>query len=204
MTELPRVRHQEPRVDHVVAHRGVGERTRGARSDLVGDVGGAQHDAPHALAPGRRLGAGRSPHDFFRWVKERASMLAGLADSTLSRDEGWSFLVLGRNLERIDMTARLLSARYGESWGPSGWTTTLALLLGVRGLPAHLPPRGRRVLGVGVPAARPAVPALGAARPDRGGAVARRARAPGRPHRRRRRGPAHPRPGARRAVASSG
>jgi uncharacterized alpha-E superfamily protein len=23
------------------------------------------------------------------------------------------------------MTARLLSARYGEAWGPSGWTTTL-------------------------------------------------------------------------------
>jgi hypothetical protein len=32
-----------------------------------------------------------------------------LRSSTLSRDEGWSFLVLGRNLERIDMTARLLS-----------------------------------------------------------------------------------------------
>ena len=52
-------------------------------------------------------------------------MLAGLADSTLTRDEGWSFLVLGRNLERVDMTARLLSARYAETWGPTVWATTL-------------------------------------------------------------------------------
>ena len=42
----------------------------------------------------------------------------------MSRDESWRFLVLGRNLERVDMTARLLSARYGESWGLMGWVTT--------------------------------------------------------------------------------
>jgi len=52
-------------------------------------------------------------------------MLAGLSEATMSRDEGWRFLVLGRNLERADMTARLLSARYGESWGQIGWVTTL-------------------------------------------------------------------------------
>ena len=28
----------------------------------------------------------------------------------MSRDDGWRFLVLGRSLERVDMTARLLSA----------------------------------------------------------------------------------------------
>ncbi|GAA3299942.1 hypothetical protein GCM10020218_090760 [Dactylosporangium vinaceum] len=31
-------------------------------------------------------------------------MLAGLAESTMSRDDGWRFLVLGRSLERVDMT----------------------------------------------------------------------------------------------------
>jgi uncharacterized alpha-E superfamily protein len=66
-----------------------------------------------------------SPHAFFRWVKERSAVLAGLADSTMSRDDGWRFLLLGRSLERVDMTARLLSARYGESWGQAGWVTTL-------------------------------------------------------------------------------
>jgi uncharacterized alpha-E superfamily protein len=80
----------------------------------------------HGALPQRVVAArGQTQHDFFRWVKERAAILAGLADSTMSRDDGWRFLVLGRSLERVDMTARLLSARYGESWGQAGWVTTL-------------------------------------------------------------------------------
>lgn len=66
-----------------------------------------------------------APHAFFGWVKSRAAMLAGLSESTLSHDDGWRFLVLGRSLERVDMTARMLSARYGDAWGKSGWITTL-------------------------------------------------------------------------------
>lgn len=66
-----------------------------------------------------------APHEFFGWVKGRAAMLGGLAEATLSHDDGWRFLVLGRSLERVDMTARLLSARYGDAWGLSGWITTL-------------------------------------------------------------------------------
>ena len=46
---------------------------------------------------------------FLGFVRERAAVLAGLAESTMSRDDGWRFLVLGRSLERVDMTARLLS-----------------------------------------------------------------------------------------------
>ena len=57
-------------------------------------------------------------------------MFAGLAESTMSRDDGWRFLLLGRSLERVDMTARLLSARYGESWGEAGWVTTLRCCCG--------------------------------------------------------------------------
>lgn len=68
---------------------------------------------------------GEAPHSFFRWMKERAAILAGLGDATMSHDDGWGFLVLGRSLERVDMTARLLSARYGDAWGQSGWITTL-------------------------------------------------------------------------------
>jgi uncharacterized alpha-E superfamily protein len=32
---------------------------------------------------------------------------------------------VGRSLERADMTTRLLSARYGDAFGRTGWTTTL-------------------------------------------------------------------------------
>lgn len=52
-------------------------------------------------------------------------MFAGLADSTLSRDEGYRFLVLGRALERIDMTVRLVLSRVGDSASSPAWVTLL-------------------------------------------------------------------------------
>jgi hypothetical protein len=35
----------------------------------------------------------------------------GITDATLTRDEGWNFLQLGRLLERADMTSRFLDIR---------------------------------------------------------------------------------------------
>ncbi|WP_196250850.1 alpha-E domain-containing protein [Cellulomonas sp. JZ18] len=65
------------------------------------------------------------PHDYFTWVRERAAIVAGIMDGTTSRDETWSFMVLGRSIERADMTARLLTTRaLAGSAGP-GWTTLL-------------------------------------------------------------------------------
>src|SRR5260370_32323538 len=43
----------------------------------------------------------------------------------MSRDAGYDALVLGRSLERVDMTARLLAARVGTGRGSEGWTSTL-------------------------------------------------------------------------------
>ena len=51
------------------------------------------------------------PHPFLTWVRERIAAFNGTADSTLSRDEAWHFLVLGRSIERADMIARLAAAR---------------------------------------------------------------------------------------------
>lgn len=59
----------------------------------------------------------------FRWVRDQAALINGTADATMPRDEGWQFLVLGRTIERADMTARLLSSAalsHGQAW-----TTTL-------------------------------------------------------------------------------
>jgi len=101
------------------------ENARGAREAISSEMWECLN-VTHEALPSRVLAArGQMPHDFFRWVKERSAILAGLADSTMSRDDGWRFFVLGRSLERVDMTARLLSARYGESWGQAGWVTTL-------------------------------------------------------------------------------
>ncbi len=115
----------------------------GDRGSIVGALGAARHNARGArealssemweclnatyigLPVQLDRAAVAGPHLFFRHVKERAAMLAGLADSTLSRDDGWRFLVLGRSLERLDMTTRLLAAGLREQSGPSEWITTL-------------------------------------------------------------------------------
>ena len=44
------------------------------------------------------------------WARSRSALIAGVADSTMSHDEAWDFLVLGRALERADMTARMVAA----------------------------------------------------------------------------------------------
>jgi uncharacterized alpha-E superfamily protein len=101
------------------------DNARGAREAISAEMWECVNTT-HQLLPVRADAVrDQTPHDFFRWVKERSAILAGLADSTMARDDGWRFLVLGRSLERVDMTARLLSARYGESWGQAGWVTTL-------------------------------------------------------------------------------
>ena len=70
---------------------------------------------PQMESAARRLG----PSQYLLYVRERAALLAGLTDATLSHDDGWHFLVLGRSIERIDMTARLLRGRVvGEDHAP--------------------------------------------------------------------------------------
>jgi uncharacterized alpha-E superfamily protein len=66
--------------------------------------------------PRQREAADRlGPHSYLSFVRERAALFFGLADSTMSHDEAWRFLVLGQNVERVDMTARMLLARMPAS-----------------------------------------------------------------------------------------
>jgi len=105
--------------------RGAWENARGAREAISSEMWETLNTTYRVVAPGSVQASGPAQHRFFAWVRDRAATLAGLADSTLSRDDGWHFLALGRNVERADMTTRLLSAHTGESLGPSRWTTLL-------------------------------------------------------------------------------
>lgn len=58
----------------------------------------------------QRLGVPDGTARHLSWARERAILVAGVADSTMSHDEAWDFLVLGRYLERADMTARIINA----------------------------------------------------------------------------------------------
>jgi uncharacterized alpha-E superfamily protein len=76
--------------------------------------------------PAQRRAADRlGPHVYFRFIRERAALFFGLADSTMSRDAAWRFLVLGRSLERADMTARLLLAWLSAAHDELDWSIML-------------------------------------------------------------------------------
>ena len=101
------------------------ENARSARDSISSEMWeclNATYNALPAMVAQVRSG---SPHAFFSYVKERAAILHGLGDSTMSRDDGWLFLILGRSLERVDMVTRLLSASFTEGAGPPEWVTTL-------------------------------------------------------------------------------
>ncbi len=63
------------------------------------------------------------PPVVFHWVRERAALINGTADATMTRDEGWQFLMLGRCIERADMTSRLVAT--AALTPGSAWSTTL-------------------------------------------------------------------------------
>ncbi|MFY9887872.1 MAG: alpha-E domain-containing protein [Streptosporangiaceae bacterium] len=79
----------------------------------------------HQLAAQRRAAERLGPHVYLRFIRERAALFFGLADSTMSHDDAWRFLVLGRSLERVDMTARLLQARMPDTSYDVGWPMLL-------------------------------------------------------------------------------
>lgn len=71
------------------------------------------------------------PHELYAMVRTQCQAIAGVANETMSRDEGWNFLSLGWMLERSVMTLRLLLVRYsqlvaaGASGGFHHWVATL-------------------------------------------------------------------------------
>lgn len=97
------------------------ESSRRARETLSTDMWEAINTTWRALPT---AGGMRAP-DMFRWVRTRAANIAGIAEGTMSRDEGWHFYILGRSIERVDMTARLLSTAALAPGPQVAWPTTL-------------------------------------------------------------------------------
>lgn len=109
-------------VDAITAAR---ENARSAREVISGDMWECLNTTYNALPERERAARRLGPHEFFTFVEGRAAMFAGLSDSTLSRDDGYRFLVVGRALERVDMTVRLLLSRVGDSASSPAWVSVL-------------------------------------------------------------------------------
>ncbi|HME50190.1 alpha-E domain-containing protein [Mycobacterium sp.] len=109
-------------VDAISAAR---ENARSAREVTSTELWECLNTTYNALAERERAAKRLGPHEFFSFIEGRAAMFAGLADSTLSRDDGYRFMMLGRAIERVDMTVRLLLSRVGDSASSPAWVTVL-------------------------------------------------------------------------------
>lgn len=108
---------------------GAREAARRARETVSSEMWEAINTTWYSVRGGRLQRM--RPASAFRHVRERCAVISGTADQTMSHDEGWHFLTLGRSLERVDMTARLISTAQVAGGIQSAWNNVL------RGCGAH-------------------------------------------------------------------
>ncbi|MGW4534005.1 alpha-E domain-containing protein [Nocardia sp. NPDC004340] len=101
------------------------ENARGAREVTSTEMWECLNATFNGLAAAERAARALGPHEFCHYITDRAAMFVGLSDSTLSRDDGYRFLLLGRSIERVDMTVRLLHSRAGDRTSSPAWVTVL-------------------------------------------------------------------------------
>ncbi len=84
----------------------------------------------------------RQPYQVYRWVRNACQTVTGVAAETMPHDDGYRFLVMGRLLERAEMTCRLLDVRYHRLVDSGGAATAFnrwaALLKSVSAYEAYL------------------------------------------------------------------
>ena len=107
------------------ALNGAYENARRSRDYISSEMWVALNTTRNELPKRETRARNFGPSTYLGFVRERAALLAGLTDATLSHDDGWRFLVLGRNIERIDMTARLLRGRVVSDDNAPDWMAFL-------------------------------------------------------------------------------
>jgi uncharacterized alpha-E superfamily protein len=101
------------------------ENARRAREVISSEMWVCLNSTRNDLGLQRREAERVGPASYLKFVRDRSALFAGLTDATISHDETWWFLVLGRSLERIDMTARLLESRLLAAEHSPDWLTLL-------------------------------------------------------------------------------
>ncbi|MDY6809048.1 MAG: alpha-E domain-containing protein [Actinomycetota bacterium] len=105
--------------------RSARENARGAREVTSSEMWECLNTTYNGLSDAERRARRLGPHEFLSYVKNRAAMFAGLADATLSHDDGYRYLLLGRSVERVDMTIRMLLSRAGDRVSSPSWVSVL-------------------------------------------------------------------------------
>jgi len=94
------------------------DNARAIRNLISGDTYEALNAAHLAL--GRGFAVNASPGSSLNGIVERLLVVNGVIEWTMSRDEPYQFLRLGRSLERIDMTGRVLAVHHDAFWPTAG------------------------------------------------------------------------------------
>lgn len=101
------------------------ENAKGVRDTIPGEL----FEAIYATAGELRstLDSVYAParHEIFHWVRNRCMLIHGIIDEAMGRDDVYHFLNIGRCVERIDMTARMVAVRCGMDDELPGWVTML-------------------------------------------------------------------------------
>jgi uncharacterized alpha-E superfamily protein len=98
------------------------DNARRAREVIPLDLWESINTTWHQL-PSGRFRAGRA-HTFLDWARERSALFTGIARNTMMRDDGWQFLLLGRSLEQVDMTSRMVASA-ALTAGSTQWPSVL-------------------------------------------------------------------------------
>ncbi len=70
-------------------------------------------------------GAGvTAAHTHLNWARDRSALFAGISRSIMVRDDGWQFMSMGRSLEQVDMTSRLVASA-SLAGGSTQWPSVL-------------------------------------------------------------------------------
>ncbi len=73
-----------------------------------------------------RAGAGgvTAAHTDLTWARDRSALFAGISRGIMVRDDGWQFMSMGRSLEQVDMTSRLVASA-SLAGGSTAWPSVL-------------------------------------------------------------------------------
>ncbi|HTO56057.1 MAG TPA: alpha-E domain-containing protein [Myxococcota bacterium] len=77
------------------------------------------------------------PHELYREIRTRCQTIAGAGGETMPRSDPWRFLLLGRLIERAEMTCRMLRVRSSRRAVRSGFHDFLLVLNSVSALEAY-------------------------------------------------------------------
>lgn len=64
-------------------------------------------------------------HELFQWVRNRCMMIHGTIDESMARDDSYHYLNIGRCIERVDMSARMVAVRCAMDNNSTAWLTML-------------------------------------------------------------------------------